>query len=56
VIEDHTNLKATKKEDIFKMPEVQDALNSNLMKDKDKWCNEDLMSKIAANPKLLAAL
>ena len=55
-IEDHTHLKATPKDDIFKMPEVQEALNSNLMKNKDQWMNEDLIARIAKNPKLLAAL
>ena len=31
-------------------------MGSKLMEDKDKWLNQDLLSKIAKNPRLLAAM
>ena len=56
VIEDHTNIKASKdKNDHLKFKEVQEALTNTLEKNKDDWCNADFLLKLQKNPRLLKA-
>jgi hypothetical protein len=50
-----THLKAKPKTEILKIDEVQEAMTSALMKDKDSWLNEAFMAKLMAKPHLMAA-
>lgn len=53
--EDLTHLKAKPKGENLKFDEVQEAMNSNMMKNKDEWLTPELFQKLAQKPKLLKA-
>ena len=54
-IEDMTHIKAKPKDANLQFDDVQNAMKTGLEKNKDQWLNEDLMSRIAKSPRLMAA-
>jgi hypothetical protein len=53
-IKDITHIKA-KPDESLKFDEVQNSMKDNIMGSKKEWLNDDLMQKLAKNPKLLKA-
>lgn len=53
--EDLTHIKAKPKEETLKLTEVQDAMSSTLLKNKDEWLTPEFFTKLAQNPTLLKA-
>lgn len=53
--EDLTHIKAKPKDETLKLGEVQDAMQSTILKNKDEWLNQDFFTKLASNPKLFKA-
>lgn len=54
-VEDMTHIKAKPKDENLRFDDVQSAMKTGLEKNKDQWLNEDLMSRIAKSPRLMAA-
>ena len=53
--EDLTHIKAKPKDETLKINEVQDAMTSTLLKNKNEWLTPDFMTKLASNPMLIKA-
>ena len=53
--EDLTHIKAKSKEDQLKFSEVQDAMSTKLLENKDEWLNQEFFTKLAQNPRLMQA-